>query len=105
MAEFMTPWMAKGPVGDTLSRRVNGSLYQRILDTRCALSACPMACGLVSLERKIKMKSACLALLLLSLALTACVVDPGPYYGGYGGYGYYSGGHGGYYGEHGYGYR
>jgi len=51
------------------------------------------------------MKSACLALLLLSLALTACVVDPGPYYGGYGGYGYYSGGHGGYYGEHGYGYR
>ncbi len=48
------------------------------------------------------MKSACLALLLLSLALTACVVDPGP---GYGGYGYYSGGHGGYYGEHGYGNR
>jgi hypothetical protein len=102
MAEFMTPRMAEGPVGDTLSRRVNGSLYQSILDAGCALSACPMACGLVSLERKIKMKSACLALLLLSLSLTACVVDPGP---GYGGYGYYSGGHGGYYGEHGYGNR
>jgi hypothetical protein len=48
------------------------------------------------------MKSACLALLLLSLALTACVIEPGP---GYGDRGYYYGGHGGYNGEHGYGNR
>lgn len=48
------------------------------------------------------MKRACLTLLLLSLGMTACIVEPGP---GYGGRGYYSEGHGGNYGEHGYGGR
>lgn len=47
-----------------------------------------------------KMKSTLITLLLLSLALTGCIVEPGP---GYGGPGYYGGGHAGYYGEHGYG--
>jgi hypothetical protein len=45
------------------------------------------------------MKSTMITLLLLSLALTGCIIAPGP---GYGGHAYYGGGHGGYYGEHGY---
>lgn len=35
-----------------------------------------------------------IALLLLSLGLTACIVEPGP---GYGAHGYNGGGHAGYY--------
>ncbi len=48
------------------------------------------------------MKLTLAALLILSLALTACVVEPAP---GYQDHGYYGGGHAGYYGEHGYGYH
>ena len=54
------------------------------------------------------MKTTLMTLLLLSLALTGCVVAPGPGYGGpgYGGVVYggpaYVGGHPGYYGEHAY---
>jgi hypothetical protein len=59
------------------------------------------------------MKTAWVALLLLSLALTACIVAPGPGYGDRGydggdrGYyggdrGYYGGDRGGYDGPHGY---
>jgi hypothetical protein len=48
------------------------------------------------------MKTTVIALLLLSLGLTGCIIAPGP---GYSGHGYYGGGHGGYYGEHGYGDR
>lgn len=45
------------------------------------------------------MKTTLITLLLLSLALTGCVVEPGPVYGGPG---YYGGSHVGYYGEHAY---
>ena len=46
-----------------------------------------------------KMKTTLISLLLLSLALTGCIIAPGP---GYGDRGYYGGGHAGFYGEHGY---
>jgi hypothetical protein len=45
------------------------------------------------------MKITLMTLLLFSLALTGCVVEPGGGY--YGGHGYGDGGHGAYYGEHG----
>ena len=47
---------------------------------------------------EIHMKSTMITLLLLSLALTGCVVEAGPNRAGYA---YYSG-HAGFYGEHGY---
>jgi hypothetical protein len=49
--------------------------------------------------KETQMKIKLVALLLLSLALTGCVVEPGGGY--YGGRGYGDGGHGAYYGEHG----
>jgi hypothetical protein len=63
--------------------------------------ACSISLGPVPPLMESHMKTTMIALLLLSLALTGCIIAPGP---GYGGPGYY-GGHAGYYGEHGYGNR
>jgi hypothetical protein len=69
--------------------------------------ACSIPRGPVPPLLEAQMKTTLITLLLLSLALTGCIIAPGPGYGGpgYGGPGYYGGGHAGYYGEHSYGNR
>ena len=64
--------------------------------------ACWISRGPVLPLMETHMRSTMITLLLLSLALTGCIIAPGP---GYGGPGHYGGGHAGYYGEHGYGDR
>lgn len=54
---------------------------------------CAMACE-PRYQIGIQMTKTMIALLLLSLGLTACIVEPGP---GYGARGYNGGGHAGYY--------
>lgn len=89
--------------GDGIDRDRSTQLHLWRPGTGLMQRAYLMPHGSVPPLMEAKMKTTLITLLLLSLALTGCIVAPGPGYGGgYNGGGYYGGGHAGLYGEHGY---